>query len=372
MISRLSFFLASAAFLMKPTGALSRELKWTHYGVRPLAMGNAYVAVADDFNALFYNPAGLARLETWRGELLNPRIGVSQNTITTAKDFSKLASSESSGVEGTISAFETMSGKPQWISIGWTPHLVFPGFGLGLGLDVGGSMVIHRSIAADVDAGATAILPIAFAKNFLDDRLSIGASVKGIFRQGVEREFSLADITAFSKDSSSSSGNSLKDYVVGGKAVGFDVGMLFTPVKTGEPTFGVSVADVGGTPYKAMKSGDLDLGAPRPREPAVNTGFSFKPMKSGSSYLLTSIDAHAINQPMHFSKKFNLGTEWGWGRIIKVQAGLHQGAFSGGFQLDAWLVVLRFATYTEQLGHVAGESVASADRRYLMELKALL
>ena len=35
------------------------EFRWTHFGPRPLAMGNAYTAVADDHNALFYNPAGL-------------------------------------------------------------------------------------------------------------------------------------------------------------------------------------------------------------------------------------------------------------------------------------------------------------------------
>jgi hypothetical protein len=351
---------------------MAGELKWTHYGVRPLAMGNAYVAVADDYNALFYNPAGLARLESWHGEFFNPHLGVSQTTLKTIKDFTNLASSNSAGVDSTLSVFETMTGKPQWVNLGLTPHLVFPGFGIGVGLDIGGSMVIHRTISADVDAGASAIVPVAFAKNFLEDRLSLGVAVKGVFKQGVEREFSLADITAFSKKSADTSGNSLKDYVVGGTGFGVDFGMLFTPVKTGEPTLGISVADVGGTPYKAQKSGPLELGAPKPRDPAVNTGISFKPIKTDSYYVLTTMDAHAINQPIHFSKKLNFGTEWGFGRVLKVQAGLHQGSFSGGVQLDAWLVVLRFATYAEELGHVAGESAATSDRRYVAQLKLLL
>ena len=43
-------------------------------GIRPLGMGNAFVAVADDRNALHYNPAGLARIarnraiSRWRRE----------------------------------------------------------------------------------------------------------------------------------------------------------------------------------------------------------------------------------------------------------------------------------------------------------------
>jgi len=372
MLSRNLLSFLGTGLWLTTSSIQAGELKWTHYGIRPLAMGNAYVAVADDYNALFYNPAGLARLDTWHGELLNPRLGISQSTITTLKDFSKLASSNSTGVESTLTTFESMTGKPQWINIGLTPHLVFPGFGIGLGLDIGGSMVIHRTISADVDAGATAILPLAVAKNFLEDRLSVGMAVKGVFKQGVEREFSLADITAFSKKEADSSGNSIKDYIVGGSGLGVDFGMLFTPIQTGEPTLGISVADIGGTPYKAQKSGSLELGAPRPRDPAVNTGISFKPIKTDSYYVLTTIDAHAINQPIHFSKKLNFGTEWGFGRVLKLQAGLHQGSLSGGIQLDAWLLVLRFATYAEELGTVTGESAITSDRRYVAQLKLLL
>ena len=44
-------------------------------------MGNAYVAVADDYNALFYNPAGLARLEEWDGEFLNPTLEIGKSTV---------------------------------------------------------------------------------------------------------------------------------------------------------------------------------------------------------------------------------------------------------------------------------------------------
>ena len=357
---------------LSSTLALSRELKWTQYGVRPLAMGNAYVAVADDFNALFYNPAGLARLESWHGELLNPKVGVSALTVKTISTVTSLAGAGSTGVESTLTAFEALSGKPQWINVGWTPHLVFPGFGIGMGLDLGANLTVHRTIAADVNAGTEIIIPVAYAKNFLEDRLSLGVAVKGLFTTGVDREFSLADITAFSKKDADSTGAQLKDYVVAGKGVGVDLGMLFTPVTTGEPTLGISIADVGGTPYKATKVGSAVLGAPKPRAPAVNTGISYKPIKTGSYYVLTTVDAHAINQPIHFSKKLNFGTEWGFGKVLKLQAGLHQGSLSGGFQLDAWILVLRFATYAEQIGHVAGESATATDRRYVAQIKVLI
>jgi len=47
-------------------------------GVRPLGMGGAFTALADDENALFYNPAGLGFLEGLRfGSFYEPRFGAS-------------------------------------------------------------------------------------------------------------------------------------------------------------------------------------------------------------------------------------------------------------------------------------------------------
>jgi hypothetical protein len=47
-------------------------------GVRPLGMGGAFAALADDENALFYNPAGLGLLEKMHfGSFYEPRFGAS-------------------------------------------------------------------------------------------------------------------------------------------------------------------------------------------------------------------------------------------------------------------------------------------------------
>jgi len=47
-------------------------------GVRPLGMGGAFAALADDENALFYNPAGLGFLKEMRfGSFYEPRFGAS-------------------------------------------------------------------------------------------------------------------------------------------------------------------------------------------------------------------------------------------------------------------------------------------------------
>ena len=40
------------------------EIAWACVGARPLAMGASFIGVADDINAVYWNPAGLVQLET--------------------------------------------------------------------------------------------------------------------------------------------------------------------------------------------------------------------------------------------------------------------------------------------------------------------
>ncbi len=77
--------------LLIPALAFGNDHRWTHFGPRPLAMGNAFIAVVDDYNALFYNPAGLARLKDWGFEIINPGLEVAADTINAVSKMQKLA-----------------------------------------------------------------------------------------------------------------------------------------------------------------------------------------------------------------------------------------------------------------------------------------
>lgn len=380
--------LALLAGAMFSPAASAEELRWTHFGLRPLAMGNAFVAVADDYNALFYNPAGLARLKDWNGEILNPHFEVSANTVSFLKDLNGLASGSSGDTTAVLDLLEKNTGKTHHFAAGLTPHFVMQGFGIGAAIELNTTLAIHREIATEVDFGPRVIVPVMFATNFLEDRLSIGGGLKFVAKGGVDREFSINDIEAFTKENKTDDTAAvdpaaastavaedkpeLKDYFEGGTGVGADVGMMFTPIKTMQPTLGISITDVGGTPYKKYNVGGEALSAPDARLPSVNVGISVMPYEANNMFVRTSVDAHAINQPVHFSKKFNLGAEWGYGTIIKVQSGLHQGEFSGGFEFDVFLFSVRFVTYAEQLGTVAGQDDNLSDRRYAMQLKLFI
>jgi hypothetical protein len=260
------------------------------------------------------------------------------------------------------------------LSFGWDPHLVFPNFGLALAIDLDAIMVFHRYPSVYVDVGPSFILPIAFAMNFLEGRLSIGAGIKAVGKAGVVHEFSIQDLEAFTdenkEESGSSSQTTLDDFVIGGYGLGTDFGILFTPIETMAPTLGISVTDFGGTQFeKADISGPAN-GTPPHRLPSVNVGFSFKPVMTERQYILTAVDIHHANQPVHFSKKLNIGTEWGFGKqLLKVQAGLHHGYWTAGFQFDVGLLNVKATSYAEELGEVAG---SNQDRRYALQFKLVI
>jgi len=58
-------------------------------GVRPQALGGAFVAVADDVNAIFYNPAGLAKIKQQQVQLTHTDLfglGIDYNYIAYAQN----------------------------------------------------------------------------------------------------------------------------------------------------------------------------------------------------------------------------------------------------------------------------------------------
>jgi hypothetical protein len=370
---------ALALLASYPVFAGYQEKRWTFYGLRPLAMGNAFVSVADDFNALFYNPAGLARLKSWDGELINPFFSFSKNTFGFANEFMELQTSGKNSTSEVLEIFSQHRGENQHIAFGLVPHIVFPNFGFGVGLELGGNMAFHSDIDVEVDIGPKVIAPLGLALNFLDDRLSVGAAVKFVARGGVNRSFGIDSIEAFSSGSASDAAGTeqrkkpkplLTDYIEGGMGVGSDLGLLFTPIKPMEPTIGVSITDVGGTPYSRKANiGGKAVGVPADRQSSVNIGASMKPLQSEKSYLLVACDMHSVNQPYSFSKKFNVGAEWGLSQIIRFGVGLHQGYFSSGIQVDVGLLNLRFLSYAEELGAVAGDVM---DRRFEFQVKLLI
>ncbi|MFM8313748.1 MAG: hypothetical protein ACKOA8_05630 [Deltaproteobacteria bacterium] len=153
-------------------------------GVRPTGMGNAFIALADDSNTLWYNPAGLADVEGVHFNALNSILGYdSQATLNR--------------IDRAITKSETDKLFPlamQHMRFNFMPTLIFPNFGISLFSQSQGffdlSDIVNRGLTAIathdqgfiVGAGVT---PFDFP-NF--GKVSVGVSVKGFIRSSVTLE----------------------------------------------------------------------------------------------------------------------------------------------------------------------------------------
>lgn len=348
----------------------AEEHRWTHFGLRPLGMGNAYVAIADDYNALFYNPAGLARLKTWDGEFFNPTLEITSHTLEFINDMVKFVGGGATNITDALSLIEPQLGKIHHASFQSTPHLIFKNFGFGFGVESAFNLVPHSDIDLEVDAGLRVMIPFSYARNFLEDRLSIGASLKALVDARLDDSFNIETLAVFSNENKDDpNAKQIEDMTRAGFGMGVDLGLLFTPIEEMKPTIGISITDFGGSSFTKLNEKSRN---PKQRLPSVNTGFSLRPIEKGPMYVSVAVDAHMINQPIHYSHKLNFGAEWGYSEIIKVQAGLKEGYLTTGFQFDVGLLNLRFVTYHVDHGPVVGTHSGLVERRYAMQLKLFI
>ena len=68
-----SLMAAGAAFA-ESDYASSPDPSFAAFGARPLGLGGAYVALSDDSNAIFTNPAGLSQLPKWEITSMSTRL----------------------------------------------------------------------------------------------------------------------------------------------------------------------------------------------------------------------------------------------------------------------------------------------------------
>ena len=147
-------------------------------GVRPTGMGNAFIALADDANALWYNPAGLAQIDKLHVNLFDFTVGVdSSDTLNRIKNAIFKGDSEN-----------LVRQDKEYLRFNLKPSLILPHFGVSLFSQTQGYFdftdVINSGfeVRAFHDQGL-----IVGGAVFLNDYLSLGASVRGFFRSKIGR-----------------------------------------------------------------------------------------------------------------------------------------------------------------------------------------
>ncbi|NBW80573.1 hypothetical protein EBR21_02355, partial [bacterium] len=224
-------------------------------GARPSALGGAFTAVADDQNALFYNPAGLAKLDSTFAALADNTLSVSLGSGgigALMDDFDKISASatglagnkDSSVLIDNISKIgDVVSSRTASAGLKVQAYLAQARWGMAYtsAIDIG--LGVHAKILpeiADIAILGDQDLRFGYAHRFLDGRFNVGVAPYYKLRaQGGRANFSLAEAVDPKQ--------TLKNIVGIGQGAGVDVGFMVTPIEAMSPTFGLAIQNLGDT-----------------------------------------------------------------------------------------------------------------------------
>ncbi len=358
MNAALALLIFLGIWLWGPAFLFAEELPVFYRGVRPLGMGGAFTAVADDENAMFYNPAGLNNIQGFHGmEILNPIVEVGTNTIDFYQDLDDAldASTQTERDQKTADVLTRSIGEHLHMRASLFPNVVFHNFGLGiLGQGFFDGEPNHPMGETfpllQVRAGYDLALLLSGAHGIFGQYLQIGLTAKIIRRSLVDKGYTVREIV-------DQDGISLSDDIKHGVGIGSDVGAILRLPILFTPAIGITVQNVGDI--------DLDKAGKIPQQ--INAGVALKP-PFPLGQLVLAADVVDIGKELGNDndqyKRLHLGAEYSPIGMLSLRAGLNQGYPTFGATLNLWLLKIVGAYYVEEIGAFAGQR---DDQRYVVQ-----
>ena len=341
-------------FLVETKSSYAEELPAFYRGIRPLGMGNAFIAVSDDENGLFYNPAGL-KLES--GEegvgILNPLGEISEGSLDFYNDYSDLNTDNAS----EISAFlNDRIGEHQHLRVRLLPYIFVSPFAIGILAQATGDMEVRNPVFPEVASNLRTDIGVVVggARDFGRGILG-GMTVKYIQRDGLVKTYTAVDIASNTFD--------LGDDLKSNSDFSFDLGGMvhlseWTTIDQWDLIAGIVLQNITDLDFKenGVHPMQLNLGA------AIHPEIGFVK----STVALDFVDiTQELGTDKDLLKRTHLGAEFKFPKIVSLRVGVNQGYFTGGVTFDFWVVRLDVATFSEELGAYAGQR---EDRRTLAQL----
>lgn len=370
-----ALFLSSLAFVCVKANAeedasVSFRIHHHYQSIRAMGMGDAFVAVANDYNALFYNPAGLARRDD--SEInLSIEGGLTPKFMEFGKDLSDASNtpgSDSDKQEAIMNVIQKAYGETYGLRL--TPMAGIwakPKWAMGvIPLDLSIEMIPHQQVGPSIDTTvyADTTVAMAWAEDvhwFDNTRTSIGITGKFVNRGFFSKGINAIEIAA---DSSLIKATDFKE----GYTVDADIGILMTPEIPGEgwfwqamklarPSFGAVVRNVGELGFsQSLKLFNKDkTEQPERLYRVIDVGSKFELPQMGIFSGRAVADVRDILHPrFNLRKGTHLGAEFDWRMASwwkgQWRVGVNQGYFTAGFSALLGVFNLDLATYGEDVG----------------------
>lgn len=338
-----------AVIVCSPPFARAAELTEMWTNVRALGMGNAFTAVVDGSESLFYNPAGLARSGGFSWTIFDPRVGA--NGLEAVDIFREFSENED-----LPTLFNNLYGNPIWVGGGSKTAFQLSGmaFAAWAGLDVGTNLsnpaypVMEMEYAADY--GFTA----GFGFDMVPGVLKTGIAARRITRVGTALPIGVSTLATLNTDQLE------QEFKNRGSAYGLDLGFVLTAPSPVRPTLAFTWKNVGETTFRK----EAGARAPARIDSEMIIGGAIE-IDAALVTITPSFDyKHANREDVQLGKKIHMGLEVGL-PLIDIRAGLHQGYYTLGAGLNMGLLRVDAATYGVELGEYPGQL---EDRRYIVQV----
>jgi len=350
-----SFALIAIGFFLQISRA-SAEETWdfeelgSHYtSIRKMAMGGAYVALADDHSTVFLNPAGLANLP-------NPRVHLLPLLLEVSDDPAKIYSSDdrSSVSNVSLDSLSVLAGKNIYGRSQVAPLFTIPYFGFGFLIDEQIALYNKNKALPLTYLGiqSTRVLQASFAYSFGRGRLSrnrpdlkVGLGVKIAWRRGGLRKLTQTEVLSLVSGATLTAGELVGSMKEG---YGFDVGGLYTiPIHKGlQFNIGAAYINVGDVSFG---SGD-DMPASMEDNAAIGVAAKYD---TGFMNLNVSYEYSDVFESYDWRKKNHFGIEIGL-PLITLYGGINQIYFTYGAEVNLLIFKFKAARYTQELSSFVG------------------
>lgn len=331
------------------------EYPYIYKGMRPMGMGGAFVAVSNDANALFHNPAGLADISSLRASIFPLEVELSEDAYGMYRDAIDV---DFDSEYETAAFLRDHMGDMAHLNVSLVPTYSMPRFAFSaFGIARADIQVHDRQYPKLEVAGVNDYgLAAGYAHPLMDNSLLIGASLKYLFRQSISEVYTVTDIADSDFD------ERMDDDLEDGQGILLDLGVIYTLASLGfaDTRVGISANNLIGS----------ELGDAHDLDDHVDVGIA-QNLDLEVTRLTLALDYVDIFSQLgddnDLAKRVRAGAEMEVLKFVEVRVGIYQGYFTAGLGLDGRFVRLDAVTYAEEVGVYAGQR---ADRRYALRFAA--
>jgi len=349
-------------WLAVSAGPAHAELTRVPYiGVRPSGMGNAFLALADDSNMLWYNPAMLAQVKGIHFNLFDFTLGTDG-----LDSLQRLKNAVFNGAYNNLIRTEQ-----EFLKFGMRPMLVTPYFAVGLYENVQSFTDLDLS-TLNGHADAYIFNDVGLITGFgipVSDYLSLGASFRLIERSALDANLTFQDFINIGQTNPTGFQSAIYQHLQQMMGTGWGIGANFggmfrVPLPAGSPRLqlAATVEDLGETTFRQLGS----LPRPPPIRPSYNFGSSLQYKAGKDAVLNLAFDLRNNFESLGWYKKIHFGAEYRH-KYFGLRVGAYEAYPTFGFSIETPPHTrIHFSTYEVELGNHAWER---GQRWYLLQLE---